>query len=455
MGLSKKGQPLEVVFLKYLISVGVGLIFAITLSFIVFACFLKLNLIEPANYTESQILNNKTKIETYENFDDSLIPSDARYVFLSEEGKIIKTNMREESIKKAIDFHDRKEVSTSSSSFMEIKRKDGYVVINYRIRAHYTNAWIEKYSPKVDHLFASLLVLFCLANSLLITLIWGRKIKIQLSPMIEVSEKIAKNELDFKIKSSNIKEFNEVLNGLDRMRIALTDSLKENWTQQENKISQISALTHDLKTPISIVMGNGELLRDTDLTSEQKDYVEFIIKNSNRILEYTNDLMDMIKSNKSDDLYLKKIKVSDFVDRICEIARGITLVNSRNISLELCYEESLVNIDINLFDRVINNVLSNAIQYSPKNSSIELKFFTENKRLLIYVINSGSEFSKEDIVRGTEEFYRGDKSRHSSTNYGLGLYISSRILEIHGGKITLENDKNGGGAKVELEIQLL
>ncbi len=455
MGLSKNGQPLEVVFLKYLISVGAGLIFAITLSFIVLASFIRLNIIEPANYLETQIINNKSKIETNEIFDESLIPSDARYIFLSEEGKIIKTNMKGESIKKAIDFHDREEVSTSSSSFMEIKRKDGYVVINYLIRSHYTNAWIEKYFPKVDNLFVSLLFLFCLVNSLLITLFWGRRIKIQLSPMLEVSEKIAKNELDFKIEGSNIKEFNEVLNGLDKMRIALSDSLKENWTQQENKINQVSALTHDLKTPISIVMGNGELLRETDLTSEQKDYVEFIIKNSKRILEYTNALMDMIKSNKSDDLDLKKIKVSDFVDRICEIAKEMTLVNSRDLSLKPCYGEGFVNIDMKLFERVIHNVLSNAIQYSQKNSYIELNFFTDDKRLLIYVINSGSEFSKEDMVRGTEEFYRGDKSRHSSTNYGLGLYISSRILEIHGGKITLENDKNGGGAKVELEIPLI
>ncbi|MTV64584.1 histidine kinase dimerization/phospho-acceptor domain-containing protein, partial [Streptococcus pneumoniae] len=82
-------------------------------------------------------------------------------------------------------------------------------------------------------------------------------------------------------------EFNDVLNSLDIMKKALSDSLRENWIKEENKRSQISALMHDLKTPVSIVQGNAELLKVTDLTDEQKDYVEYIIKNSTRISDYT------------------------------------------------------------------------------------------------------------------------------------------------------------------------
>ena len=82
------------------------------------------------------------------------------------------------------------------------------------------------------------------------TLIWAKRITRQLSPMLEASDKIANQELDFEIGSSNIKEFNDVLNSLDIMKKALSDSLRENWIKEENKRSQISALMHDLKTPV-------------------------------------------------------------------------------------------------------------------------------------------------------------------------------------------------------------
>ena len=140
------------------------------------------------------------------------------------------------------------------------------------------------------------------------TLIWAKRITRQLSPMLEASDKIANQELDFEIGSSNIKEFNDVLNSLDIMKKALSDSLRENWIKEENKRSQISALMHDLKTPVSIVQGNAELLKVTDLTDEQKDYVAYIIKNSTRISDYTKALMEMNQSIKLNSLNLKKVK---------------------------------------------------------------------------------------------------------------------------------------------------
>jgi len=287
------------------------------------------------------------------------------------------------------------------------------------------------------------------------TLIWAKRITRQLSPMLEASDKIANQELDFEIGSSNIKEFNDVLNSLDIMKKALSDSLRENWIKEENKRSQISALMHDLKTPVSIVQGNAELLKVTDLTDEQKDYVEYIIKNSTRISDYTKALMEMNQSIKLNSLNLKKVKVSEIIERVSEIAREITLIHDRTISKSINCEDSDVMIDVQLFERVIQNIFSNAIQYSPDKSNIELLIMTTDKILSISVIDEGPGFSNEDLKRGTEQFYRGDKSRHSATNYGLGLYNSWKIMILHNGRIILENNTDKHGASVKLELPLL
>ena len=86
---------------------------------------------------------------------------------------------------------------------------------------------------------------------------------------------------------------------------------------------------------------------------------------------------------------------------------------TRTISKSINCEDSDVMIDIQLFERVIQNIFSNAIQYSPDKSNIELLIMTTDKILSISVIDEGPGFSNEDLKRGTEQFYRGDKSRHS------------------------------------------
>ena len=435
MELIRKGQSLKIVFLKYLMTVGVGLGCAIVLALLTFTAFYSVGLILPANHTENLLQENKYKILNKIDFDEALIPKGASYMFLSPDGEVIKTNMDEAIQLKA--------------------RNDGYVLIHYSLEPHYNNDWMEKYFPSVDLLLIFLLIIFFLMSAFVATLIWAKRITRQLSPMLEASDKIANQELDFEIGSSNIKEFNDVLNSLDIMKKALSDSLRENWIKEENKRSQISALMHDLKTPVSIVQGNAELLKVTDLTDEQKDYVEYIIKNSTRISDYTKALMEMNQSIKLNSLNLKKVKVSEIIERVSEIAREITLIHDRTISKSINCEDSDVMIDIQLFERVIQNIFSNAIQYSPDKSNIELLIMTTDKILSISVIDEGPGFSNEDLKRGTEQFYRGDKSRHSATNYGLGLYNSWKIMLLHNGRIILENNSDKHGASVKLELPLL
>ena len=264
-----------------------------------------------------------------------------------------------------------------------------------------------------------------------VTLIWVKHMTKQLVPMLEASDKIAKQELDFEVGSSNIKEFNDVLNSLEKMKIALSDSLRENWLQEENKRSQISALTHDLKTPISIVKGNAELLKDTNLSEEQKTYVDFIIKNSNRISDYSITLMDMNKSEQFSNFELKKVQVTKVVEKIKELAKEITSVNKLMLSETINFEDRILMIDIKLFERVIQNILSNAVQYAPERSVIELTLITTNSKLEISISDQGKGFSEEDLEHGMEQFYRGDKSRHSSINYDFGLYTSAQIIALH------------------------
>ena len=84
--------------------------------------------------------------------------------------------------------------------------------------------------------------------------------------------------MDFQTSQSTIKEFNQVLSGLDHMRVALRESLMENWKAEQDKQNQISALTHDLKTPLTVARGNAELLAMTLLGCRTDGFVRAFSK---------------------------------------------------------------------------------------------------------------------------------------------------------------------------------
>ncbi|WP_026314336.1 sensor histidine kinase [Allofustis seminis] len=455
MGSDRKGKSLKIIFFEYLLGVGAGLALAILLSMIILDGFYSAGVIVPANYTENQILKNRSNISNAEKFDESLIPANTNYVYLSTDGEVIQSNMNEETQQKAEQFHNGEDIYVPYLSLIEIKRMDGYVIISYQVAPYYTSAWMEKHFPKIDFLFTILLIFFCAISVFIVTLIWVKRIKRQLAPMFDASSKIAKQQLDFEVGNSNIKEFNDVLNSLEKMKNALSDSLRENWLQEENKRKQISALTHDLKTPISIVKGNAELLKDTHLSEEQKTYVDFILKSANRISDYSITLMDMNKLDQMSDFELKKVQIIKVVEKTKELAKEITSINNLMLRETINFKDGNVMIDIKLFERVIQNILSNAIQYAPEKSTIELSIMTMNNYLKIAISDQGQGFSNEDLAHGTEQFYQGDKSRHSSVSHGLGLYIAKEIVHMHDGNIQLENRKDGNGAKVSLLLPII
>lgn len=142
------------------------------------------------------------------------------------------------------------------------------------------------------------------------------------------------------------------------------------------------------------------------------------------------------------------------VDEITQIADEICIVNNRKIKKTIDIENKKIMLDLDLIERAIGNVLANAMEYSPAGSDIELSIIENDNFLEIKVMDNGKGFSKTDLVNATEEFYRGDNSRNSSINFGMGLFIADKILNLHNGKLLLSNKKDHKGAIVTLKIPI-
>ena len=450
MELKSKGQSLKVMLFKFLLSIALGLLVSVGLILTFISASYQFKWIFPANYTENLILEKRTDIASSKNFEKSFLPDNTSYLFLSKDDKVIETNMNKNIQDIAFNYQKGSGNSNANLSFMEIQRLDGYVLVAYDLKPFYKSPWMQKNLPQVNNLFLSLLIIFCLISIITITLIWAKKLAKELNPLLEASEEIGKQNLDFQVKKSNIQEFNAILESLEKMRVGLSESLRTNRREEEKKRNQISALSHDIKTPVSIIKGNSELLGETNLTEEQQTYLNYIRKNTSRIDKYIETLILVNKSNQANELNFLEIKTEKFIENIEKLAKEFTSTYKLNLLEDINYDDDFLIVDLKNFERAFLNILSNAEDQSPKNSTIKLIICSKGEKLQISILDQGHGFTSEDLLYATDQFYQGDKSRHSKENYGIGLFVSEQIINMHGGSLVLENRTDECGAKVSI-----
>ena len=450
MELKSKDQSLKHILFKYLLSIGLGLAISVLLILAFISASYQFKWIFPANHTESLILEKRTDISTSKNFEKSLLPNNTSYLFLSKDEKVLETNMNKNIQDIAFNYHKGSGYSNANLSFMEIQRSDGYVLVAYKLKPYYRNPWMQKHLPQINVLLLILLIIFCFISIITITLIWAKKLAKELNPLLEASEEIGKQNLDFQVEKSNVQEFNAILESLEKIKLGLSESLRTNWREEERKRNQISALSHDIKTPLSIIKGNSELLTETNLTEEQQTYLNYIRKNTNRIGKYIETLMLVNKSNQSNELNFIEINTEKFVENIEKLAKEFTSTYKLNLLEDINYENGILIVDLKNFERAFLNILSNAEEQSPKNSTIKLIICSKADELQISILDQGHGFTGEDLLYSTDQFYQGDKSRHSKENYGIGLFVAEQIIKMHRGSLILENRTDECGAKVSI-----
>ena len=313
---------------------------------------------------------------------------------------------------------------------------------------------MAKYFPNVNAVYLSILILASLLNTLIVTIVWAKYLVKQLSPILAASEKISEQTLDFELHYSRVKEFNEVLFSLEKMRNALQESLIKEWIQEENKQKQISALIHDLKTPVSIVQGNAELLKKTSVTEDQSIYIDYILRNSNRISEYIKTLLIMNKNSNATEYQPQSLAVKTVSEQLVTVSKELMSINSNNLKTNVVVEDGIMSVDLKLLERALQNVLANSIENNNGIVTLELNLKTVDEFLEISVLDNGKGFSDIDLIHAKEQFYRGDYSRHSATNYGIGLFITEQIIKLHGGSVILKNREACRGAEVKFILPI-
>jgi len=455
--IKKREHSLRTLLLSYVVSLTVLSAISSLLILSLFSLSYRFGVVIPANQVESDLSALRSDIETSKVFNPNVLPDGTRYVFLTRDFKLKKSNMpvnlQEESL---LNYQFKNAHGGKYGYFQSFERSDGIVIVNYQLSPRYRNAWMNQYFPNADLMMIGSMIVSILLIFVVLTFFYANKLRQQLRPILRATEKIAEQDLDFQTSRSTIKEFNQVLSGLDHMRVALRESLMENWKAEQDKQNQISALTHDLKTPLTVARGNAELLAMTPLDEEQTDLLEHFQKGITQVDAYVKELSELNKTSLTKTLTLEDISVREFVEDIYNQTLSLAQTKQINVAFDKkdIKKEIIGHWDRSLLNRAFMNIVANAVEHTPSGSQLLLTARVEEDEFTFICLDSGPGFSLESIEKATQLFYQEDKSRQSRNHSGLGLTIANDIVRLHHGSLSLSNCDNTGGAKVTIILPL-
>ena len=452
MGM-KKTTSLKASFWKFLYMLLIGLIGAVAIPFSLILAGTSTGLITYANYSERYTKDLAPVIAATPDLADVQLPMGCKYLVLDKNYQVTETTLEGDDLDRAMEYAISGQINTNlNKQYLLVTRENEYVVLQYYIGSQFTNEWLYEHFPSPEILLYILIAINCIAVCVILTAKFAKNMRAQLSPLFEATRQVAGQNLDFEVGHSKIKEFEDVLCSFANMKDNLKISLEKQWHAEQLQREQIAALAHDLKTPLTVIQGNIDLISETELDDEQRLYAGYITESSEQIGIYIKTLIDISRTVAGYQLHLEKFDIADYMRRIETQASSLCLTKGICLHMETGADLGALKADKLLLERAIMNVISNALDYSPTQGTIYVTVQMTDCFLHISITDEGSGFTPESLHHAQEQFFMGDKSRISNMHFGMGLYITSSIIKQHGGQLVLSNSKKTGGAQAIIKI---
>lgn len=279
-----------------------------------------------------------------------------------------------------------------------------------------------------------------------------KKIFSYINAIVESSNNWFTKDTDYITLPDELSDLEKKLNYLKRESLTNEKLAREN---EQKKDELIVYLAHDIKTPLTSMIGYLSILNEMDdmPKKQQEKYIKIALDKSYRLEELINELFDVARFN-SEKIILEKEElnlnlmlaqiIDDFYPTLSELNKKIELKNEQQIMLVAVPDK---------LGRVFNNLIKNAINYSAENSNIRINVRKNEYNIIVDIINEGRQIPKEKLDQIFEKFYRLDSSRISKTGgSGLGLAIAKDIVQLHGGQIKAISSEKETLFRVELPL---
>ena len=259
------------------------------------------------------------------------------------------------------------------------------------------------------------------------------------------SKQIKEGNLDFELKYNGKDEFEQVCADFDEMRQRLKDSVEMQLKYEADKQELVAGISHDLRTPLTVIKGYVEGLRDgvANTPEKQEKYLEMIYKKACDMDSLVDNLFLFSKMDTEHyPFHFKTTEINQYMVEFFEQSKEEFLQKGLEISFEnKCTEKTYVKLDQEEMHRVLTNILENSVKYKAKElgKATAVLYRTEGQ-IMLTIGDDGPGVQLDDLSKLFARFYRGDPSRSNShEGSGLGLAIAKHIVGAHEGIISARN----------------
>lgn len=256
---------------------------------------------------------------------------------------------------------------------------------------------------------------------------------------------IARGNLDFRIPETHEDELGDVAKSINYMAEQLQDMIKKERQAEISKMELITNVSHDLRTPLTSLIGYLNLLQNDDYADldEHKRYINNAFNKSQQLKKLIDDLFEYTRlTSGTVHLTLQTVDFSGLLEQIVSEFEPLAAEHSLQVSTFREPKAVLGRVDVEKIVRAIDNLLMNALKFSYKPGEITVRLFEREGRIYFAVKNEGKPITKEQESLLFERFYKAEASRndnHMPPGSGLGLSIAKNIVELHGGVMGLHH----------------
>ena len=257
-----------------------------------------------------------------------------------------------------------------------------------------------------------------------------------ISPIEKVQRSIKNYKFGIKPSRTNGKtEIDVIQNNF----VDLVDALEEE-KEKQNRI--IASISHDIKTPLTAIMGYSDRLLKANISEEKKlDYIEKIHNKALTLRDLTEEFDDYLSCNLKDTLKRETIEIDEFLNQINKDYKEELQEKNIKLTITNTIEKGIMHVDTSKLKRVFSNIISNSVRFLDKKGKIHIYVKEVDKYFEFTISDNGKGVPEQDLNKIFEPLFTSDPSRKIS---GLGLSICKEIVESHGGYIYARNNKDNG-----------
>jgi signal transduction histidine kinase len=263
---------------------------------------------------------------------------------------------------------------------------------------------------------------------------------------------IASGDFSGHVDLTNRDELGALAANVNQMNDELRRLYKELETASQHKSDFLANMSHELRTPLNAIIGFSQVLREEmigDVNQKQAEYLDDILSSGHHLLSLINEVLDLSKVEAGQvELELAPFSLQEALERGVAMVRERATRDGVQVTLAANPDVDVVSGDERRIRQVIFNLLSNAVKFTPAGGAVDVQATRANGEVSISVADTGPGIAAEDLQRVFEEFQQTEAGIERGEGTGLGLALSKRLVELHGGRIWVDSELGSGSTFV-------